>query len=130
MWVLFANQHGGRWMAGSITKSSPSKSFGDPVPGWGGILSRLAAIPLPLRVLSLLGLGLSAGLLFPRTSIVKAIYLSGTYFPRCIVTLAALLIFHLITAAMAKLVLHHKDRAGALFFRIVTIYVLMGIVSL
>jgi Na+/H+-dicarboxylate symporter len=91
---------------------------------------RLFTIPLPLRVLSLLALSLALGLLFPRSPIVKAIYLSGTYFPRFIVTLAAVLVFHLLTAATAKLILHHKDRAGAFFLRIVLIYVLMGIVSL
>jgi Na+/H+-dicarboxylate symporter len=93
-------------------------------------LRRLFSIPLPLRVLSLLALGLALGLLFPRSPIVKAIYLSGTYFPRFIVTLAAVLVFHLLTAATAKLILQHKDRAGAFFLRIVLIYVLMGIVSL
>jgi Na+/H+-dicarboxylate symporter len=85
---------------------------------------------MPLRVLSLLGLGLALGLRFPNNSVVKAIYLSGTWFPRCIVTLAALLVFHLLTAAMAKLILYHKDRAATLFLRIVAMYVVMGIVSL
>jgi hypothetical protein len=56
--------------------------------------------------------------------------LSGTCFPRLIVTLAAVLVFHLLAAAMAKLILQHRGRAAALFLRIVTIYVVMGIVSL
>ena len=90
----------------------------------------VAAVPLPLKVLSLLGLGLTLGLLFPRNPVVKAIYVRGTYFPRFIVTLAAVLVFHLLTAATAKLILHHKDRAGVLFLRIVIMYVLMGIISL
>jgi Na+/H+-dicarboxylate symporter len=90
----------------------------------------IALIPLPLRVLSMLGFGLALGLLFPRNVFVKAVYLSGTYFPRLIVSLAGLLVFHLLTAAMAKLILSHRERAGKLFARIVMLYVVMGIVSL
>lgn len=92
--------------------------------------SGLPAVPPPVRVLSLLALGLALGLLLPRSPIVQALYLSGTYFPRFIVTLAAVIVFHLITAATAKLILNHRERAGALFLRIVSMYVLMGIVSL
>jgi Na+/H+-dicarboxylate symporter len=117
-------------MAGSTTRSSKNRNPSDLVLARGGMLRLLTAIPLPVKVLSLLGLGLSVGLLFPRSPVINAIYLSGTYFPRSIVTLAAVLVFHLLTAATAKLILHHKHRAGALFLRIVTIYVLMGIVSL
>lgn len=87
-------------------------------------------MPLPLRVLSLLALGLVLGLLFPRNTFVGTVYLSGTYFPRFIVTLAALLVFHLLAAATAKLILQHKDRAGVLFLTIVGLYVLMGVISL
>lgn len=85
---------------------------------------------MPFRVLSLLILGFVLGLRFPSNPVVKTIYLSGTWFPRCIVTFAALLIFHLLTAAMAKLILHHKDRAATLFIRIVAMYVVMGVISL
>jgi hypothetical protein len=46
------------------------------------------------------------------------------------VTLAAVLVFHLLAAAVAKLILYHKGRAGALFVRIVSLYIVMGIVSL
>ena len=49
------------------------------------------------------------GLFFPRSPVVQAVYLSGTYFPRFIVILAAVLVFHLLTAATAKLILVHKD---------------------
>ncbi len=90
----------------------------------------VGAVPLPLKVLSLLGLGLALGLAFPHNEVVRAVYVSGTYFPRLIVTLAAVLVFHLLTAAMAKLILNHKERAGKLFLRIVMLYVAMGIVSL
>jgi len=94
------------------------------------IWSALPAIPLPIKVLSLLGLGLMLGTLFPRSNAVRTIYLSGTYFPRTIVTLAAFLIFHLLAAAMAKLILCHKDRAGRFFLRILVLYIAMGFVSL
>ncbi len=36
--------------------------------------------------LSLLGLELTVGLVFPQSPVVKGIYLSGPYFPRCVVT--------------------------------------------
>jgi Na+/H+-dicarboxylate symporter len=98
--------------------------------GHGGGLRSLFVVPLPLRVLSLLGLGLALGLLLPRNPLVKALYQSGTYLPRFIVTLAALLVFHLLTAATAKLILNHREQARALFFRIVMMYVLMGFLSL
>jgi Na+/H+-dicarboxylate symporter len=91
---------------------------------------RITSLPLPVKVLSLLGFGLAMGLLFPHNVVVKAIYLSGTYFPRLIVTLAGLLVFHLLTAAMAKLILNHREKAGKLFARIVTLYVTMGVLSL
>ena len=113
-----------------MTKHSENRDPNDPIHARGGMLRLLSVIPLPMRVLSLLVLGLSLGLLFPRSPAVNAIYRSGTYFPRFIVTLAALLVFHLLAAAMAKLILHQKGRAAALFLRIVTIYVVMGIVSL
>jgi Na+/H+-dicarboxylate symporter len=90
----------------------------------------VAAVPLPLKVLSSLSLGLVLGLLFPHNVVARDIYLSGTYFPRLIVTLAALFVFHLLTAATAKLILQHKDRAGRLFLRIVGLYVAMGVISL
>jgi Na+/H+-dicarboxylate symporter len=95
-----------------------------------GAFRALAGVPLPFQVLSLLAIGLLLGLSFPHSSLVKAVYFSGTYFPRVIVTLAALLVFHLLAAAMAKLILYHKGRAGALFVRIVSLYVVMGVVSL
>jgi Na+/H+-dicarboxylate symporter len=102
--------------------------------GWGPRLWRLAkaaaSLPLPVKVLSLLALGLTLGILFPNSSFVRAIYLSGTYFPRTIVTLAALLVFQLLTAATAKLILYHKERAGRLFARILALYAVMGVVSL
>jgi len=41
-----------------------------------------------------------------------------------------LFVFHLLTAATAKLILQHKDRAGRLFLRIVGLYVAMGVISL
>jgi Na+/H+-dicarboxylate symporter len=93
-------------------------------------LQSVARLPRPLQVLALLGAGLTFGLIFPRSEFVRAVYVSGTYFPRLIVTFAAVLVFHLLAAAVAKLILYHKGRAGALFVRIVLLYILMGTVSL
>jgi Na+/H+-dicarboxylate symporter len=93
-------------------------------------LQSVARVPRPLKVLALLGAGLALGLIFPRSEFVRAVYISGTYFPRLIVTLAAVLVFHLLAAAVAKLILYHKGRAGALFVRIVLLYIVMGTVSL
>lgn len=89
----------------------------------------LRAIPLPVRVIVLLALGLVLGLVWPHSSVIKAIYLSGTYFPKSIVTLAGLIIFLLLAGTMSKLILHHKHRAGVLFVRILGIYVVIGFVS-
>jgi Na+/H+-dicarboxylate symporter len=75
-----------------------------------------SGVPLPLQVLFSLGLGFTLGLLFPHNQLVGVIYRSGTYFPRLIVTLAALLVFHLLAAATAKLILNHRQRAGGSFF--------------
>jgi Na+/H+-dicarboxylate symporter len=47
-----------------------------------------------------------------------------------VVTLAAALVFHLLAAAMAKLLLFHKERARRLFLQVVLIYLVMGAVSL
>lgn len=87
-------------------------------------------IPLPFWVISFLVLGLALGYLFPSDPLVKGLYWSGTIFPKIIVTLGAFLIFNLLAAATAKLVLVHKDRAGRLFGLIFGIYVAMGIASL
>ena len=94
------------------------------------LFKALSRIPNPVRILSMLALGLALGLLFPHNALVQAIYLSGTYFPRIIVTLAALLVFCLLTAATAKLILYHKENAGKLFARILILYAVMGVVSL
>ena len=92
---------------------------------------RLASrIPLPVWVVTLLAVGIGLGLCLPTNSAVRAIYTSGTYFPRLLVTLASLLIFHLLTAATAKLLLNHKQRAGRLFVWTITLYVSLGIASL
>jgi Na+/H+-dicarboxylate symporter len=87
-------------------------------------------IPLPIRVVGCLLFGLSLGLLFPDNRIVKLLYVSGTYFPRTVVTFATFLIFNLLASAMAKLMLFHKEKAGKMFGLILGIYVTMGAVSL
>ncbi len=87
-------------------------------------------MPLPIRVVLFLLAGLGLGLLFPRNSIVEYLYLSGTYFPKTIVTFAAFVIFNLLAAAMAKLMLFHREKAGKTFGVILGMYVTMGAVSL
>ncbi len=87
-------------------------------------------VPLPIRVVGLLIIGLGLGLAFPKNVVVKGLYLSGTYFPRTVVTFAAFFIFNLLAAAMAKLMLFHKEKAGKMFGIILGMYVAMGAVSL
>jgi len=87
-------------------------------------------IPLPIRVVGFLVGGLALGLAFPNSAVVQAVYLSGTYFPRTVVTFAAFLIFNLLAAAMAKLILFHGEKAGKMFSLILSMYVLMGAISL
>jgi Na+/H+-dicarboxylate symporter len=87
-------------------------------------------VPLPIRVVGLLLLGLALGLCFPKNTLVRALYLSGTYFPRTVVTFAAFFIFNLLAAAMAKLMLFHREKAGKMFSLILSMYVIMGAVSL
>ncbi len=87
-------------------------------------------IPLPMRVVGCLVLGLSLGLAFPDNTIVKSLYISGTYFPKTVVTFATFLVFNLLAGAMAKLVLFHKEKAGKMFGLILSLYVTMGAVSL
>ncbi len=93
--------------------------------GWS-----LFHIPLPIRVVGLLVVGLGLGLAFPKNALVKAAYISGTYFPKAVVTFAAFFIFNLLAAAMAKLILFHKEKAGKMFGLILTMYVVMGGISL
>jgi Na+/H+-dicarboxylate symporter len=90
----------------------------------------LSRLPLPIRVIGFLIIGLGLGLTFPKEPIVNYLYLSGTYFPKTIVTLAAFLIFNLLAGAMAKLLLYHKEKAGKMFGLILGMYVFMGFVSL
>ncbi len=87
-------------------------------------------IPLPLWVVGLMALGLLLGYLFPKNWIVQIIYASGTWFPKAVVTFAAFFIFNLLAAAMAKLVLFHRERASHLFGLILGIYISMGVISL
>jgi len=87
-------------------------------------------IPLPIRVVGFLVLGLGLGLAFPKNEVIKALFVSGTYFPKAIVTFAAFLIFNLLAAAMAKLMLFHRGKAGRMFGLILAMYVAMGLISL
>lgn len=87
-------------------------------------------ISLPMRVVGFLAVGLALGFRFPHNEAVNMLFVSGTYFPRIIVTFAAFLIFNLLSAAMAKLMLFHKDKAGKMFGLIFSMYAVMGLVSL
>ncbi len=91
---------------------------------------RQLKVPLPLRVVAFLAAGLVLGAAFPRSTAVHYLYLSGTYFPKTVVTFAAFLIFHLLAAAMAKLMLFHRERAGKTFGAILRMYLAMGAASL
>jgi Na+/H+-dicarboxylate symporter len=87
-------------------------------------------IPLPIWVIALLSAGLLAGVLFPGNRIATAIYISGTYFPKAVVTFATLIIFTLLSGATAKLVLYHRQGAGRLFGLILAAYVALSLASL
>lgn len=70
------------------------------------------------------------GLLFPKNSLAGAAYVSGSWFPKGVVTFAGPLIFALLAAATAKLVLLHGRRAQRLFGLIVALYLALGVASL
>ncbi len=98
--------------------------------GTGKTFLQKIHIPLPYRVIGFLIIGLSLGYTFPKNEVINALYISGTYFPKTVVTFAALLIFNLLAGAMAKLILYHKDKAGRMFGLIVGLYIFMGFISL
>ncbi len=87
-------------------------------------------IPLPVWVLVFLAAGLTAGLYFPKNRVAIALYDSGTYFPKTVVTFATLVVFALLSGATAKLVLVHRQKARRLFGLILMAYVVLGIASL
>jgi len=93
-------------------------------------LLRSSQALFPFLIIVFLGAGLGLGYFFPKNIVVNALYVSGTYFPKLIVSLAAFLIFNLLAGAMAKLVLVHRERAGSMFGLIFGIYFVMGLVSL
>ncbi len=82
-----------------------------------------------VRVVACLAAGLLLGFLFPRNPAVRALAESGTWFPRTVVTLATAVIFILMAATLAKTLLSHA-RATRFLVIIVSLYVLMGAVSL
>ena len=100
---------------GSGKKSKPGAYFG---------------IPLPIWVMVFLAGGLVVGIFFPENRIANAIYMSGTYFPKAVVTFATLIIFTILSGATAKLVLFHRQGAGHLFGLILFAYVALGFSSL
>ena len=87
-------------------------------------------IPLPIWVIVFLAGGLVVGVLFPESRLADAIYTTGTYFPKAVVTFATLIIFAILSGATAKLVLFHRAGAGRLFGLILLAYVVLGFASL
>jgi Na+/H+-dicarboxylate symporter len=87
-------------------------------------------IPLPYAVIGFLLSGFVIGWFFPANPVTNVLYLSGTYFPKTVVTLAAFIIYTMLAGAMCKLVIYHKERAGRFFGVLFGLYLTMGIVSL
>src|ERR1700733_11810234 len=87
-------------------------------------------IPLPISVIVCFCAGLLVGVEFRDSRVVAAIYTSGTYFPKLVVTFATLIIFALLSGATAKLVLYNRQGAGRLFGSILAAYVVLGFASL
>lgn len=91
---------------------------------------KLKNIPLSYWVILTLGLGFLLGFYLPNNKTVQIIAKSGTYFPKTVVTFATVIIFFLLAAATARLIIIYKDKAGKLFSRTFLLYVVLGIVSL
>ena len=87
-------------------------------------------IPLPICVMVCLAGGLAVGVLIPENRLANAIYASGTYFPKTVVTFATLIVFAILSGATAKLVLFHRQAAGRLFGLILLAYMVLGFASL
>jgi Na+/H+-dicarboxylate symporter len=87
-------------------------------------------VPLALCVMAFLAGGLLVGVLFSGNRVAAAIYASGTYFPKLVVTFATFIIFALLSGATAKLVLFNRQGAGRLFGSILAAYVVLGLASL
>jgi Na+/H+-dicarboxylate symporter len=86
-------------------------------------------VPQPVKIVACLLTGLGLGFAFPQNDIVLAIAQTGTWFPRTIVTLATAIVFVLMSAAVARTLQSHAR--GTRFLAIlVTLYVVMGAVSL
>src|SRR5713226_9346822 len=96
-------------------KNTPGKYFG---------------IPLPIWVIVFLTGGLLVGVLSPANRVANAIYTTGTYFPKAVVSFATLIVFAILSGATAKLVLFHRQKAGRVFGLILLAYVALGFASL
>jgi len=82
-----------------------------------------------VRVVVCLAAGLGLGFAFPENAIVRLIAESGSWFPKTIVTLATAIIFILMASALAK-TLMSQARATRFLAIIVSLYVVMGAISL
>lgn len=87
-------------------------------------------LPLAVCVIIFLAAGLIVGILFRGNGVAAAIYTSGTYFPKLVVTFATLIIFALLSGTTAKLVLYNRQGAGRLFGSLIAAYVVLGFASL
>jgi Na+/H+-dicarboxylate symporter len=89
----------------------------------------MSRLPQPVTIAGCLLTGLGLGLAFPTNQVVLAVAQSGTWFPRTIVTLATAIVYILMSAALARTLLSHAR--GTRFLAIlITLYVVMGAVSL
>jgi Na+/H+-dicarboxylate symporter len=87
-------------------------------------------VPLPVWVIVCLACGLLVGMLATGNRVAAAVYLTGTIFPKAVVTFATLVVFTLLSGATAKLVLFHRKVAGRLFGLLVAAYVVLCFASL
>ena len=96
----------------------------------GGKPGAYFGVPLPVWVIVCLACGLLIGVVAPGNRASAAIYVSGTIFPKAVVTFATLVVFTLLSGATAKLVLFHRQGAGRLFGLLVAAYVVLCFASL
>jgi Na+/H+-dicarboxylate symporter len=87
-------------------------------------------VPFPYWVFITLAGGFLLGSYAPNQPFVKVLALSGSYFPKTIVTFAAAIIFFLLAGATSRLILVHKETAGKLFGSIFLSYLVLGLTSL
>mgnify|MGYP001157634418 CR=1 FL=1 len=96
----------------------------------GSVARSLLKIPFSVIVIFAVALGFLLGYLLPENTVLMMIAVSGTYFPKTIVTFATVIIFFLLAGATAKLITVHKEKAGVFFSTTFIVYVVLGLISL